>query len=144
MAINIELVETLDQPLDQVYALLTDVSRHPEWIEEMETITRAPELPLRVGSSYEHTAKYFGRTVTITMEVIALEPDKLIRFSSTGTMPTVTTWRLEPEGNRTRLHFTFEGEPGELYDMIAPGLEGSIKRGFETQIANLQKLLDQA
>ncbi len=142
MAIIIELAEHLDQPVTAVFALLTDVSRQPEWIDEMEAITRPPDLPLKVGSSFEHTAKYNGRLVTITMEVIALEPNHLIRYGSSGTMPTVTTWRLEPEGAGTRLHFTFEGNPGELYDMIAAGLEGAIKRGFEAQISNLKRLLD--
>ncbi len=142
MAIIIELAEHIDYPVAAVFSLLTDVNRQPEWIDEMEAITRPPDLPLKVGSSYEHTAKYYGRLVTITTEVVAFEPDHLIRYNSSGTMPTVTTWRLEPEDEGTRLHFTFEGNPGELYDMIASGLEGSIKRGFEAQISNLKRLLD--
>ncbi len=142
MAITIELAERIDHPAAAIFALLTDVSRQPEWIDEVQAITRLPDLPLRVGSSYEQTAKYNGRGVTITSEVTALEPNHLIRYTSTGSMPTVTTWRLEPDGAGTRLHFTFEGTPDELYDLIAAGLEGSIKRGFEAQISNLKRLLD--
>ncbi len=142
MAITIELAEYIDHPAAAVFSLLTDVSRQPEWIDEVEAITHPPDLPLKVGSSFEHTAKYNSRLVTITIEVVAFEPNHLIRYSSSGTMPTVTTWRLEPEGEGTRLHFTFEGQPNELYDMIAAGLEGSIKRGFKAQISNLQQLLD--
>ncbi len=142
MAITIELAEHIDHPPAAVFALLTDINRQPEWIDELEAITRPPDFPLKVGSSYEHTAKYNSRIVTIASEIAALEPNHLIRYTSTGTMPTVTTWRLEPDGAGTRLHFTFEGTPDELYDMIAAGLEGSIKRGFKAQIDNLKRLLD--
>ncbi len=142
MAIHIELFEHINHPAEAVYTLLTDINRQPEWMEEMQAIKQSPELPLRVGSSYEHTAKYNGRVVTITLEIVAIEPNRMIRFNSTGTMPTVTTWQLTPENGGTQLQFTFEGQPGELYDMISQGLEGSIKRGFEAQISKLKALLD--
>jgi uncharacterized protein YndB with AHSA1/START domain len=140
MTIHLEVVEQVDQPADRIFTLLTDVRRQPEWIDEVEAVV-PPSTPLAVGTAYEQSAKYYGRSVTIQQEVLAIEPNHLIRLKSTGAMPTITTWRLEPDGSGTRLHLTFEGEPGELYDMISAGMEGQIKRGFQTQIKNLAALI---
>ncbi len=142
MSINFEVVETFNCSADTLFTLITDISRQPEWIEEVEAIQRPPELPLKVGASFEQRSKYYGRTITVTMEITAWQPPSLIQLQSSGGMPTVTTWEITPEGSGARLHFTFEGEPGDLYDMIAPGLEGGIKRGFEAQIQNLKRLLN--
>lgn len=144
MTIDIELVEHVAQPVERLFSALTDIRHHPDWIDEVEAITRPPELPLAAGATYEQSAKYYGRSVTIQVEVLATEPNRLLRLRSTGAMPTVTTWRLEPDGDGTRVVLTFQGEPDELYDMIAAGMEGQIKRGFQAQIKNLAALIDSA
>ena len=144
MAFYIELIEKFDHPADKIFALLTDVSRQPEWIAEVEAVSRLPELPLQVGSTFELSAKYFGRSVTIHQEIVGLEPNRLLKLESTGTMPTITSWWLEADGSGTNVQFEFEGRPEGLYDMIAPGLEGQIRRGFETQLQSLKALLDAA
>ena len=141
MAINIELVEQFDYPATTVFAFLTNIKRYPEWIEEVQAITRMPQTPLGIGSTYAQSAKYFGRDVVIEMEIIDYQPNRLLKLKSSGTMPTITTWQLAAEGKVTRVQFNFEGEPGDLYDMIAPGLAGSIERGFEAQLQNLKALI---
>ena len=142
MPFYIELIEKFDHPAEKIFALLTDINRQPEWIAEVEAISRPPELPLRVGSTYDQSARYNGRAVTIHEEIVSLEPNRLLKLESTRTMPTITSWWLEPDGSGTQVHFEFEGRPGELYDMIAPGLEGQIKRGFEQQLQLVKALLD--
>ena len=142
MAMHIDVSETFAHPVGKVFTFLTDVSRHPEWMEEVSAVTRPPQMPLGVGSTYELSAQYFGRTATLNMEVVDFEQDRLFRLKSTGSMPTITTWRMEPKENGTFLRFDFDGEPGDLYDMIAPGLTGQITRSFEAQLRNLKTLLD--
>jgi uncharacterized protein YndB with AHSA1/START domain len=142
MAINIEIVETLNHPAEKVFAALTDIQHHPAWMEEVQSITRPPQMPLGVGATYQQSARFNGRDVLIDTEVIAFEPNRLLKLKSTGTMPTVTTWKLTPDGNDTLLHFAFDGEPGDLYDMISAGMEGAIKRGFQAQLQKLKAVID--
>ncbi len=141
MTIYIELIEKFDKPADRIFALLSDVSRQPEWIAEVEAISRLPEMPLHIGTTYDQSAKYYGRSVTIHQEIIGYHPNELIKQESTGGMPTITSWFLEPDGSGTLVHFEFEGRPEDLYAIVAPALEGQIKRGFEEQIQKLKALL---
>jgi hypothetical protein len=140
--IYFELLQTIDHPAEQVFAALIDFDRHPEWIEEVEATTRPPELPLRVGSTFEQQAIYFGRTVTIHMEIIGYEVNKLLKLESSGALPTITSWWLEPKGKSTDVRFEFEAHPGEMYDLVSVGLEGQIRRGLEAQLLGLKALVD--
>ena len=142
MAMHIDVSATLDHPVEQVFALLTDVSRHPEWMEEVNAVTQPPQMPLGVGSTYELSAQFFGRKVTLQMIVIGFEQDRLLQLDSTGGWTNVTRWQVEPKGDSTFIRLDFDGEPGEMYDMIASGMKGQITRSFEAQLRNLDALLD--
>jgi uncharacterized protein YndB with AHSA1/START domain len=141
-AIYFELQQIIDHPAEQVFAALTDFSRHPEWIEEVEATTRLPQLPLRVGSTYEQRAIYNGRSVTIQMKIIGYEPNRLLKLESSGSMPTITSWWLTQTGKSTVVQFEFEGHPGGLYEIVSESIEGQIKRGLEAQLVTLKAFVD--
>lgn len=48
-------------------------------------------------------------------EVIAVEPERLLSYSFTGTLDSTITWRLEAEGAGTRLHLEHAG-----FDLDSP------------------------
>jgi uncharacterized membrane protein len=141
-AIYFELLQTIDHPAEQVFAALTDFDRHPEWIAEVEATTRLPELPLRIGSTFEQRAKYFGRIIILEMEIIGYEANRLLKLESAGGMPTITSWWLEPKGQSTDVRFEFEAHPSEMYDLVSEGLEPQIKRALEAQLLGLKALVD--
>lgn len=142
MAFYIEIVEHFNYPAEKIFAILADIRRQPEWIAEVEAVANLPELPLHIGSTFDQQARYNGRSVTIHHEIVGFERNCLLKLESTGTMPTITSWWLEPNSGGTEVHFEFEGRPSGLYEMVAPGLEGQIKRGLEAQLQSLKALLD--
>jgi uncharacterized protein YndB with AHSA1/START domain len=73
-------------------------------------------------------------------EVVAVEHERLFRYTfATGTLDTVITWRLAPEGAGTRLSLTHEG-----FDLDSPlaraAFEG-MKGGWPSVLERLAEAL---
>jgi uncharacterized protein YndB with AHSA1/START domain len=64
-------------------------------------------------------------------EVLEVEPDRLLRYTfAEGTLDTTITWRLEPEGDGTRVflvHDGFDPDSAALHGM-SRGWPGIVKR----------------
>ncbi len=64
-------------------------------------------------------------------EVTDVEPEKLLRYTfAEGTLDTTITWRLEPEGDGTRLFLRHDGfEPGSVsLDRMGHGWPSLLRR----------------
>lgn len=94
--------------LDQVYAhppaavwkALTDPVLHAKW-------WAAGDVRPIVGHRFTLDMGAWGQQ---PCEVLAVEPERLLRYRfAAGTLDTLITWRLTPEGTGTRLTLTHEG-----------------------------------
>ena len=93
-------------PVEQVWDLLENVRRLPEYSASTQEVRDAPERLTAVGQEYVQVGRLLGVKLTSRWRVTALEPGRLL--SNVGTIaPGVCytlTQRLEPlPGNRTRL-----------------------------------------
>jgi uncharacterized protein YndB with AHSA1/START domain len=102
---------TLSQPVDRVYAALTDIASYPQWrsdVKSVEVLSAAPPRRWR-----EH-----GGNGDITFEVAEAQPPmRLVTRIADRDLPFGGTWTYElmAEGNGTRLTIT---EHGEVYNPI--------------------------
>ncbi|NBD07921.1 MULTISPECIES: SRPBCC domain-containing protein [Corallococcus] len=94
--------------LDQVYAhppaavwrALTDPVLHAKW-------WAAGDVRPIVGHRFTLDMGAWGQQ---PCEVLEVEPERLLRYRfAAGTLDTLITWRLTPEGSGTRLTLTHEG-----------------------------------
>jgi len=93
-------------PVEQVWDLLENVRRLPEYSASTQEVRDAPERLTAVGQEYVQVGRLLGVKLTSRWRVTALEPGRLL--SNVGTVaPGVSytlTQRLEPlPGDRTRL-----------------------------------------
>src|SRR4051812_24414266 len=75
---------TLDiaRPPDDVFALLTDIERLPEWQES--AITASADGELGVGTVIGEQRRFMGRDIKTTDEVTAYEPPRPFDVKSRG------------------------------------------------------------
>ncbi|MET7932685.1 SRPBCC domain-containing protein [Streptomyces sp. NPDC005322] len=96
----------LPHPPAAVWKALTDPRLHARW-------WAAGDVRAEVGHRFTLDMGPFGQQ---PCEVIAVEPDRLLRYSFAATsLDTTITWRLEPEGNGTRLFLEHAG-----FDLDSP------------------------
>lgn len=102
----IQLTEHLPHPPARVWAALTTPELHAKW-------WAAGEVKPVVGHRFTLDMGQWGQQ---PCEVLAAEPERLLSYTfAPGTLDTVITWRLEPEGEGTRLSFEQRG-----FDLDSP------------------------
>lgn len=133
------------RPVEDVFGLISDFSRNPEWQKGMRSARWTSEPPLRVGSTYEQVARFLGRDVVTTFEVVSYEPGRSVSIESRrSTFPISVTRRVEPLGpNRTRVYAEISGEPGRFFRLFGPLLDKMAQRSVRSDYQRLQRLLEQ-
>ncbi|MEO1049011.1 MAG: SRPBCC domain-containing protein [Bacteroidota bacterium] len=105
---------TYDHPIANVWKALTDKEAMSEWLMpcDMEPV---------VGHKFQFRTKpYPGFDGIVNCEVLTVDEPKLLAFSwSGGSLEnTRVTFRLEAQGEKTKLHFEHGGFDGLLNKLI--------------------------
>lgn len=135
----------IDRPAPDVFAFVADFPNNPKWQRGQESCEWTSEPPLRVGSTYEQRARFLGKEMRNSFEVIELEPDRHVTFTSTaGTFPLTVTRTVEPLGTtRSRCTENVRGDPKGFFRIAEPLLRQMVKRSIKRDFPRLKALLEQ-
>lgn len=142
--IEVEVTIQVDRAPDEVFAFWSDWTNNPRWQSGMERCTWTSEPPLRVGSTYDQEARFLGRPIRSSFEVVEYEPDRRIRIRTTaGTLPLDITREVlpQPDGGTT-LHAIIRGEPTGVLRLLGPLTQRMVERNVRADYARLQEMLD--
>jgi uncharacterized protein YndB with AHSA1/START domain len=119
-------------PASRVWEALTDPVLHARW-------WAAGDVRLIVGHRFELDMGKWGKQAC---EVLEVEPERLLKYRfAVGTLDTVITWQLLPEGAGTRLTLRHEG-----FNLDTPmgraALEG-MAPGWPRILLKLQTVLEE-
>jgi uncharacterized protein YndB with AHSA1/START domain len=139
--VRFEVEIDIDRPPEAVFALLTDISRLPEWQES--AISAEAEGSVAVGSRIRETRRLMGREFRVVHEVTAHDPPHRFDIRSIeGPIPLSVSHTLEPSGGGTNLYVVGEAKPKGMLRFAAAGVakaaEGEFRRDFE----RLKQLLE--
>ena len=144
MTIQQEHTVTIDRPIDEVFAFVTDPNNDSLWQAWTLETEQTSEGPVDVGTTLRSTAKMLGRRIEVIMEVTENDPPhrQCVRITS-GPIPASGCYQLEPaDGGSTRFTQTFEGEVGGFFRLAEPVVGGVISRQSKTDMATLKDLLE--
>jgi len=102
----IRLTQFIHHPPARVWQALTDPALHGKW-------WASGDVKAEVGHRFSLDMGKWGKQAC---EVIAMEPERLLKYSfAPGMLNTTITWTLEAEGAGTRLHLEHSG-----FDLDSP------------------------
>lgn len=102
----IRLSQYIPHAPSRVWAALTEPELHAKW-------WAAGDVRPVVGHRFTLDMGHFGHQ---PCEVLAVQHERLLSYTfAPGTLDTTITWRLEPEGDGTRLHLEHAG-----FDLDSP------------------------
>ena len=134
----------IDRAADDVFAFVWEFPNNPQWQRGQESCTWTSEPPLRVGSTYDQRARFLGKELVNSFEVIELEPGRRVRFTSTaGTLPLTITRIVEPLGpSRSRFTEEVEGESVGAFRIGEPLVRRMVKRSIARDFPRLKAILE--
>jgi uncharacterized membrane protein len=144
---HIERSIGIDRPPGEVFALLTDFDRLPEWATIVLETRDVSDSPLRRGCTFKQRLRVLGLETESEWRVTELDPPSHVAYDATapggGTLRMRQSVAPEGTGSRVELELDYElpgGWLGELLDRAA--VEEQNEREAEASLARLKRLLE--
>ncbi len=128
---------SIDLPIDDVWALMTDWSQAPGWWPRVLDV----EGPLPVESGDMLTFSYQGTPASAVVDV-ADEPSRLVIRRVSGSVEATFDYRLHTETDSTAVSLNAELVAGHALRAVAPLLRRALARTDRDQLDLLQRLAE--
>jgi len=132
------------RPRDEVAAFASDPDRATAWYENIARVEWETDPPLRVGSRLAFVARFLGKTIAYTYEVLELVPDeRLVMSTAQGPFPMETTYTWsDADGGGTHMTLRNRGEPSGFGRIGAPMMAAAMRKANRRDLATLKNLLE--
>jgi uncharacterized membrane protein len=144
VAVDVTTEIVIDRPPDRVAAYAGDPSNAPEWYANIKSVEWKTPPPMGIGSQLLFSARFLGRRLDYTYEVVELVPGRrLCMRTAQGPFPmeTIYTWEPLAEG-RTRMTLRNRGEPAGFSRMAAPFMAAAMRRANKQDLRHLNGILE--
>ena len=144
MAVDVVTEIIIERPSRQVAAYAADPSNAPLWYANIESVSWQTPPPITVGSRIDFVARFLGRRLAYTYEIVDLVPgQRLVMRTAQGPFPMETTYTWQPLGEtRTRMTLRNRGEPTGFSTVAAPVMAAAIRRANQKDLANVKRILE--
>lgn len=134
----------IDRLVADVAAYAADPDNAPRWYDNIESVEWRSTPPLGVGSRLAFVARFLGRRLEYTYEIVDLEPGRrLVMRTEEGPFPMETTYTWEPSGTGTRMSLRNRGEPSGFSGVAAPMMAAAMRRANRKDLAKLKAILEE-
>lgn len=144
MAVDVVTEATIGRPVDVVAGYAADPTHAPEWYANIESVEWKTPPPVTVGSEIAFVARFLGRRLAYTYEVVELVPGRrLVMRTAEGPFPMETTYTWEAVGDAsTRMTLRNRGQPGGFSKLVAPFMAPAMRRANRKDLGNLRTILE--
>lgn len=143
MATHVEVSIDIARPAHEVFEFMSDFTNNPRWQRGMKTCTITSDPPLGLGSTYDQVAEMAGREIVSSFEVVAYEPGRMVKATTTqSTFPITFTRMVEPTADGCRVSAVVEGDASGVFRLLAPVMPMMVRRSITRDYATLKELLE--
>ena len=142
--LEVSVSADIDRPADEVFAYIADMANNPKWQQGQQACTWTSDPPLRLGSTYDQTATFLGKTIVSSFEVVEFDEGSTIRIRTTeSTMPIDVTRQVvaREEGGST-VTAVVRGDATGLFRLAEPALKPLVRRSVRKDYERLKELLE--
>jgi uncharacterized membrane protein len=143
MRVDVEVETLIDRPRDVVAAYAVDPGNAPTWYANIDSVEWRTDPPLRTGSRMDFVARFLGRRLAYTYEVVELEPgSRLVMRTSEGPFPMETTYTWSDSDGGTSMRLRNRGAPAGFAKVAAPVMATAVRRATTKDLRRLKALLE--
>lgn len=144
MDVDVAVEAVLPYPRELVASYAGDPSSAPEWYANIISARWRTLPPVAVGSRMDFEARFLGRRLSYTYEVVELDPEeRLVMRTADGPFPMETTYTWESVAGGTRTTLRNRGTPSGFAKVAAPVMARAMKGAMTKDLARLEERLRQ-
>lgn len=143
-AVNVTTEITIDRPRAEVAAYASNPDNAPEWYVNIKAAEWKTAKPLQPGSQIAFIARFLGRELSYTYEIVAYEPERrLVMRTAQGPFPmeTTYTWQDTPDG-KTLMTLQNAGRPSGFSGLFSSFMAMMMKQANRKDLALLKQILE--
>jgi len=143
MAVDVITEIEIRRPRAEVSAFAADPDNATRWYANIVEVTWETSPPLAVGSRLAFVARFLGRRLAYTYEVVEHDPgSRFVMRTAHGPFPmrTTYTWSDTPTG--TLMQLRNDGEPSGFARASAPMMASAMRKANSKDLARLKALLE--
>ena len=142
MQVDVEVEAHIPFPPEEVAAYAGDPTNAPEWYANIRSVNWRTPPPTALGSEVDFEAKFLGRHLAYTYEVVHLEPGRrLVMRTSDGPFPMETTYTWERVAGGTLMKLRNRGSPSGFAKVAAPVMAKAMKSAMGKDLERLAQRL---
>jgi uncharacterized protein YndB with AHSA1/START domain len=144
MPVDVTTEVVIERPSSEVAEFAGDPSNVNRWYANIQTVQWRTDPPVRVGSTIDFVARFMGRRLAYTYEVVELVPgERLVMRTSQGPFPLETTYTWQPIGpSSTRMTLRNRGEPTGFSKVTASAMVAAMRRANRKDLDALKQRLE--
>ena len=143
MAVDVTTEIVIARPCEQVAAYAGDPTNAPQWYANITSVRWQTPPPMGVGSRMDFVARFLGRTLAYTYEVVEYDPHGLVMRTARGPFPMETTYTWRPAGDgKTRMTLRNRGEPSGFSRLTAPFMAAAMRRATRKDLESLRRIVE--
>ena len=149
----VEVSDVVGRPREEVFEYLADVANYSEFMDHFTNdwhLTREESYGAGAGARFKVDIRPGSRYSWGDITLSSLEPPSRVvargRYGKYARTRTLLIWELEPEtSSTTRVHVSYETEPGILSDRINEALGGRRfwRRRLRKTLRRLARILEE-
>jgi uncharacterized membrane protein len=144
MTVDVQSAIFINRPVSEVSRYAADPDNAPLWYVNIKSVEWVTPPPAQVGSRVAFVARFLGRRLTYTYELVEFIPGvRLVMRTSEGPFPmeTTYTWESNADGT-TRMTLRNRGTPSGFSLWVAPLMAMAMRRANRKDLALLKKQLE--
>jgi len=138
---KIEIIENFKFTPEIIFAVLTDISHHVDWVNEPLELVSLSDGPAKLGTKWEQNAARSGRKLVTLNTCNIFEKNRRFGWKSEKPFPSQVTFLLEPDHDSTKLTWTVESEEAGIVQLAEPLLVRQTEEMIQKSLIGLKAYL---
>jgi hypothetical protein len=138
---KVSVSEMFDFRPDVIFAVLTDIPHHPDWLVEPLELISLSDGPAKLGTKWEQNADRLGKKLVTLNTCNLYEKNKKFGWKSEKPFPAQVMLLLEPDQDSTKFTWIVESEETGIVQLAEPLLVKQTHKMIQKSLIRLKAYL---